>query len=125
MKFSKIIKIWTLIWLMAGFVMACDGETRQGANREFEEFSSWVDTTSQRAETATEEEWNEMNAEYNRRATELEARSADWDDKTKAEWEKVQTRWQETAGRTETRFRASEVDMSGEASPSTDTVNFR
>jgi hypothetical protein len=125
MKFSKNIKNLMLLWLMTGFVMACDGETRQGANREFEEFSAWVDTTSQRAETATEEEWNEMNAEYHRRATELETRSADWDDRTKAEWEEVQTRWQETTGRTETRFRATEVDMSGEASPSTDTVIFR
>jgi hypothetical protein len=125
MKFSKYIKTLMLIWLAAAFVMGCNVETRQGASRDFEEFSAWVDTTSQRAETATEEEWNEINAEYNRRATELETRSADWDDKTKAEWEEVQNRWQETTGRTETRFRASEVDMSGEASPSTDTVSFR
>ncbi|WP_299703915.1 hypothetical protein [uncultured Pontibacter sp.] len=124
MKFSNNIKIWTLIWLTAGFVMACDVDTRQGASRDFEEFSAWVDTTSQRAETATEEEWNEMQTEYNRRATELETRSADWDEKTKGEWEEMQTRWQETVGRAETRFRASEVDMSGEASPSTDTLGF-
>jgi hypothetical protein len=124
MKFSKDIKIWALICLLAAFVMGCDGDTRQGANREFEEFSAWVDENSQRADTATEEEWSELQAEYNRRATELETRSADWDDRTKAEWEEVQTRWQETTGRTETRFRASEVDMSGEASPSTDTLGF-
>ena len=110
MKFYNNIKIWALLCLMAAFVMSCDGDTRQGANREFEEFSAWVDTTSQRAETATEEEWNEMQGEYNRRATELETRSADWDDRTKAEWEEVQARWQETTGRVQTRFRASEVE---------------
>lgn len=114
-----------LIWPMMAFVMACDVDTRQGANREFEEFSAWVDENSQRADTATEEEWSELQAEYNRRATELETRRPDWDEKTRAEWEQVQTRWQETAGRAETRFRATEVDMSGEASPSTDTVHFK
>lgn len=99
-----------LACLLAAFMIACTSETRQGANREFEEFSAWVDENSQRAETATEEEWNEMQAEYNRRATEIEKRSADWDDRTKAEWEEVQTRWQETSGRAETRFRASDEE---------------
>lgn len=111
MKFYKSIKTLALIGLMVTFVMACTSETRHSANKEFEEFSTWVDTTSQRAETATEEEWNEMQAEYNRRATELEKRSADWDDKSKAEWEQVQARWQETVGKSETRFRATEVDI--------------
>jgi Skp family chaperone for outer membrane proteins len=111
MKFYKSIKTLVLVWLMAAFVMACSSETRHSANREFDEFSAWVDSTSLRAETATEEEWNEMQAEYNRRATELEKRKADWDDKSKAEWEEVQTRWQETVGKAEARFRASEEDM--------------
>ncbi|WP_299985335.1 hypothetical protein [uncultured Pontibacter sp.] len=110
MKFNKNIKTWLLACLLAGFVMACSSETRHSANRDVEEFSAWVDENSTRAETATEEEWNEMEAEYNRRATEIEKRSADWDDQTKAEWEKVQTQWQETVGRSETRFRASEVE---------------
>ncbi|MBD1397932.1 hypothetical protein H9Q13_12210 [Pontibacter sp. JH31] len=114
MKFYKSIKTLALVGLMAAFVMACSSDTRHSANKEFEEFSTWVDTTSKRAETATEEEWNEMQAEYNRRAKELEKRSADWDDKSKAEWEEVQTRWQETMGKTETRFRATEVELDPE-----------
>ena len=96
--------------LLAGFVLACTSETRHSANREVEEFSTWVDENSRRAETATEEEWNEMEAEYNRKATEIEKRSADWDDQTKAEWEKVQAQWQETVGRSGTRFRATDVE---------------
>ncbi|PVY41766.1 hypothetical protein [Pontibacter virosus] len=110
MKFIRHIKTWILVCLLAGSIAACSSETRHSANREVEEFSTWVEENSKRAETATEEEWNEMEAEYNRKATDIEKRSADWDDQTKAEWEKVQAQWQETVGRSGTRFRASEVE---------------
>ncbi|WP_076669824.1 hypothetical protein [Pontibacter indicus] len=108
MEFIKQIKTWMLACLLAGLTIACTSETRHSANREVEEFTTWVDENSTRAETATEEEWNEMEAEYNRKATEIEKRSSDWDDQTKAEWEKVQAQWQETAGRVGARFRATE-----------------
>ncbi|GGG28725.1 hypothetical protein [Pontibacter amylolyticus] len=111
MKFIEHIKSWTLVCLLVTSVTACTSETRHSANNEVEEFSTWVDENSRRAETATEEEWNEMEAEYNRKATEVEKRSADWDDQTKAEWEKVQAKWQETVGRSGARFRATEGEM--------------
>mgnify|MGYP003576383211 CR=1 FL=1 len=108
MKFIEHIKTCILVCLLAVSITACSSETRHSANNEVAEFSTWVEENSTRAETATEEEWNEMEAEYNRKATEVEKRSADWDDQTKAEWEKVQAQWQETVGRTGARFRAAE-----------------
>ncbi|WP_245868899.1 hypothetical protein [Pontibacter ramchanderi] len=113
----KHIKSCALACLLACLVMACTSETRHSANREVEEFSAWVDENSKRAETATEEEWNEMEAEYNYKATEIEKRSADWDDQTKAEWEKVRTQWQETVGRANTRFRATDEEPEFEVEP--------
>jgi hypothetical protein len=111
MKFIKVIKSFALICLLASFVMACNTDTRQGASRDFEEFSTWVDENTERAETATEEEWNEMQAEYHRRSLQMEKRSGDWDDKTKGEWDALKERWYETEGKAETRFRANEVGM--------------
>lgn len=103
-----------LTCLMISFVMACNVETREGASRDFEEFTTWVDQQTERAETATEEEWNEIQAEYHRRSIEIQKRSADWDDKTKGEWEEIQERWNETEGKAEARFRASEEAMDAE-----------
>ncbi|WP_255594109.1 hypothetical protein [Pontibacter sp. HSC-14F20] len=111
------IKTWIMVCLLAGLVVACTSETRHSANREVEEFSTWIEENSKRAETATEEEWNEMEAAYNRKATEIEKRSADWDDQTKAEWEKAQVQWQETVGRAGTRFRASEAEPEFDTGP--------
>ncbi|MCP2042105.1 hypothetical protein [Pontibacter sp. HSC-36F09] len=116
MKFIKHIKTWILGCLLLVSVTACNSETRHSANREVEEFSTWVDENSRRAETATEEEWNEMEAEYNRKTTEIKKRSADWDDQTKAEWEKAQAQWQETIGRAGARFRVTDAE------PEFDTV---
>lgn len=110
MKFINNLKTYLLACLLTAFLFACNTETRQGANREFEDFMTWVEENSNRADTASEEEWSELQAEYNRRAAEMEKRSNEWDDKNKAEWEEVQARWQETTGRVQTRFRASEVE---------------
>lgn len=115
MKFYKNIKIMVLAWGMLCCVAACSTETRQGANRDFQEFADWVEENSLRAETATEEEWNEMDAEYNRRATELEKKSAEWDDKTKAEWDELNDRWYETEGKAETRFRDTEMEPAADS----------
>lgn len=111
MKFVTGLKRFGLGCLLTMLMLACTTETRQEATSEFEEFSDWVDENSLRAETATEEEWDEMQAEYTRRTTELEKRSADWDDKTKAEWEELKERWNETEGKAETRFRDADTGM--------------
>jgi hypothetical protein len=124
MKFINNLKTYLLICLLAAFVMACNTETRQGANREFEEFTAWMEENSSRADTATEEEWSELQAEYNRRATELEKRNTEWDDRQRAEWEETQARWQETVGRVETRFRASEVEPVDVPEEESATSNF-
>ncbi len=124
MKFIDNLKTYLLACLLAVLSIACNTETRQGANREFNEFTTWVEENSSRADTATEEEWNELQAEYNRRTMELEKRSNEWDDKTRAEWEEVQTRWQETTGRVETRFRASEVQPVDAPEEERPTSNF-
>lgn len=110
MKFINNLKTYLLACLLTALLLACNTQTRQGANREFQDFATWVEESTDRAETATEEEWNELQAEYNRRTAELEKNSNEWDDKTKAEWEGIQTSWQETTGRVETRFRASEAE---------------
>jgi len=110
MKFSTAIKTFGLVCLLSAFSLACSTETRQEANNDFQQFSAWVEENAKRAETATEEEWNEMDAEYQRRAAEVETRSKDWDDKTKVEWDTLRERWQETAGKAETRFRDAEAD---------------
>lgn len=114
MKFSTGIKIAGLVCFLSVLLPACSTETRQEASSEFEQFAAWVDQNAERAETATEEEWNEMQAEYTRRATELETGSADWDDKTKAEWEELKMRWNETEGKAEARFRDADAAVEGD-----------
>ncbi|MHC2993053.1 hypothetical protein OB13_16255 [Pontibacter sp. HJ8] len=114
MKFSTAIKIAGFFCFLGMLLPACSTETRQEAGSEFEQFATWVDQNAKRAETATEEEWNEMQAEYTRRSTELESKSADWDDKTKAEWEKLRTQWTETEGKAETRFRDADAAVEGD-----------
>ncbi|WP_018477236.1 hypothetical protein [Pontibacter roseus] len=111
MKFITGIKSFSLTCLLWVAMGACTTDTRQEANSDFEEFATWVEQNAERAETATEEEWNEMQAEYNRRATEIETSSADWDDKTKGEWEVLKERWSETEGKAETRFRDNAVEV--------------
>jgi Skp family chaperone for outer membrane proteins len=114
MKFSTGIKTAALACFLSVLLSACSTETRQEASSEFEQFSTWVDQNAERAETATEEEWDEMQAEYTRRSTELETKSADWDDKTKAEWEELKMRWSETEGKAETRFRDADAAVEGD-----------
>lgn len=110
MKFSIRIKTFTLACFLTCFLLACNNETRQKNNSGIEEFSEWVDEKAERAETATEEEWDEMQAEYALKTKELKIKRADWDDQSKAEWEELKQRWKETESKTEARFRAAEVN---------------
>jgi multidrug resistance efflux pump len=78
------------------------------ANRTVEGFTTWVETNSERAETATKEEWEEIKADYKRREAELEAESSTWDEAARQEWEELKMRWNETEQRTEQRLSNSD-----------------
>lgn len=68
-------------------------DTSTEANQDIEEFETWVQEQSQRAETATREEWAEIRSEYQRRRAELEAESANWDQEARQEWEELKADW--------------------------------
>ncbi|MFD2513651.1 hypothetical protein ACFSRY_07215 [Pontibacter locisalis] len=68
-------------------------EANVEANREYDEFSAWVTTNAERAETVTADEFREMRTEYNRREAELERESANWDVETRREWEETKADW--------------------------------
>jgi hypothetical protein len=74
------------------------------ANRTVEGFTTWVETNSQRAETATKAEWEEIKADYKQREAELEAESSTWDEAARQEWEELKMRWNETEQRAEKRL---------------------
>ncbi|WP_224744253.1 hypothetical protein [Pontibacter aquaedesilientis] len=86
-------------------------ETGVEAEREYTEFSAWVDDQSSRAETATEAEWREMKAEYKRREAELDAKSDTWDEDAKKGWQDVKSRWNRTEDKVQKRLGGIDVDV--------------
>ncbi|MFD2248114.1 hypothetical protein [Pontibacter ruber] len=108
MKIITNLKVTGLILLIGACITACEPDTRQEANRDVQELKAWVDQNSKRAETATQEEWNEMKEEYNQQTAELEKKSAEWDEDAKKEWEQLKTRWNETENKAEARLRNDE-----------------
>ncbi|MBC5993283.1 hypothetical protein [Pontibacter cellulosilyticus] len=81
-------------------------------NREFDEFSTWVNTNVERSETVTADEYREMRTEYNRRSAELEAESSTWDEETRREWEATKADWNEFENKVQTRLgRIDDVDV--------------
>src|SRR5690606_2782932 len=114
---------------VSAFTFACNTDTRTETNREVDEaqvemneasvetereyndFSIWVDEQSGRAETATEAEWRETKAEYKRREAELDAKSDTWDDDTRRGWEDVKARWNRTENKVQDRLGNIDVDV--------------
>jgi hypothetical protein len=129
MNIKSNLKIMGMALTVSAFTFACNTETRNETNREIDEaqvemnetgrevdreyndFSVWVDEQSNRAETATEAEWRETKAEYNRREAELDAKSDTWDDDTRRGWEDVKARWNRTENKAQERFGKIDVDV--------------
>ncbi|WP_347158277.1 hypothetical protein [Pontibacter chitinilyticus] len=106
------------------FTVACNQEARQDtneaiddaqvettdavadadANTNLEDFSNWVHTNTEKAETATADEWRDIDAEYNRREAELDVNSDTWDEKTKQEWQELKDDWKETKAKADKRL---------------------
>jgi hypothetical protein len=129
MKMYNKFKTTGLALSMGLFVFACNTETQnetnqevdeaqvemtetnRDANREIEEFDSWVSTNTERAENVTAEEYREMRTEYARREAELEAKSANWDDETRRTWKNTKQEWEEFENGVKKRLGDIDVDV--------------
>ncbi|WP_114781374.1 hypothetical protein [Botryobacter ruber] len=130
MEILAKLKTVTYALMIGVFMFACSQETREETNaeidemqteatdaavetdREYNDFEVWVNENEAKAETATEQEWAELNAEYDRREAELEARSSTWDEETKREWNELKGRWERTENKVQERLRGVEdVDV--------------
>ncbi|MBF9252403.1 hypothetical protein I2I11_03775 [Pontibacter sp. 172403-2] len=130
MKLTSKFKTAGLGIALGFMAVACNPETRQEANEEvneaqaevtdatvaadneYDDFSAWVRTNTDKAETATADEWNEIDTEYSRREAELDAKSDTWDDQTKQEWQELKNDWKETRAKAKQRLgNVDDVDV--------------
>lgn len=82
------------------------------ANQEYDEFSGWVKTNTEKAETVTADEYREMRAEYNRKEAEFEAESSTWDEETRREWEETKAEWNEFENKVQKRLgKIDDIDV--------------
>lgn len=130
MKIQSKFKTLGLALALGVFTFACSQEAQRETNeevdeaqaemnemgndinREYDEFSTWVTTNTERAETVTAEEYREMRAEYNRRSAELEAESSTWDEETRREWEETKADWNQFENKVQARLgKIDDVDV--------------
>lgn len=134
MEISSTIKSIGVAFAVGAFMFACTQETQNETNAELneaqtemgaatdeaqaemneagdelneagDEMAIWTDENETRAETATEEEWEQMKADYKKREAEVEAKSADWDEDQRSRWQKVKDRYKKTEDKVQARFR--------------------
>jgi pyruvate/2-oxoacid:ferredoxin oxidoreductase beta subunit len=117
MNIQSKLKTIGFAFAIAIFGFACNTETRNDTNeaideaqrdvtagtveadrevsQEYNEFTTWVNTNTRRADNVTADEYREMRAEYKRREAEINAETANWDDETRREWEETKREWNE------------------------------
>lgn len=126
MEIISKFKTVSMALAIGSFMFACSQETQNETNEEvneaqaemseanmeakstYDEFATWVNTSTERAENVTADEYREMRAEYKRREAEMEAKSADWDDETRQEWEETKASWNDFENKVQERL--GEID---------------
>jgi hypothetical protein len=122
MKLKSKFKLAGLAFAISLMGFGCTQENQRDANevvdetqaemndagaevsREYNEFSTWVNTKTERADNVTAEEYREMRAEYRRREAELERESSTWDDETRRAWKKTKADWNDFENKVQRRL---------------------
>ncbi|SFH29183.1 hypothetical protein [Pontibacter chinhatensis] len=134
MEITSKFKTIGYAFILGAFMFACSQETQNETNAEvneaqtemnaeideaemetntaYNDFSAWVDTNTERAETVTKDEYREMRAEYKRREAEVEAESSTWDDETRQAWENTKAEWNEFENKVQKRLgKIDDIDV--------------
>lgn len=114
MKFIQTMKFGLPVLGLSLLLLACDPGTRQEADRDFSDFSAWVNQNAERAPMLTEQEWNDLNEEFESRSAAMEADSEQWDEQMQQEWQEIKDRWAaagEQVRKSENRVDAVDVDL--------------